>query len=575
MALRAVRTRQLFNPQCRLTAPLEDILCEYDVRVPMSDGTFVTVNIFRSRTAAADGERMPAVMCAHPYDNSLIPELGNTPFNGPPQQYRMIPQEGDGPTFSTLTSWESPDPNFWVDAGYAVVNMNMPGYASSGGKPTLFGEDQNRAFAEAIEWVGQQDWCTGGVGLSGVSYLAISQYGVAAKQSPHGVPSALKAICPWEGISDLYQDMFFEGGVEERGFPTFWWYTEVKPTINCSEAEFVASEGQRPHELAQTHPFYDEYWRAKNPDLESIELPMLICASFCDQGLHTRGSARAFRQARSPNKWLYTHRRLKWDAYYSAEVLQLTRQFFDRFVKGENNGFEQKARVRLEVRSARDTIHEVREESDWPLPQTRYERLYLSASSTLSPTSSANAAQRSYDAKSGSLRFSFRFEQDTELSGYMKLRLWVQARGTRPPRDMAIFVAVDKLDAIGEPVRFYGAVGSHNDTVARGLIQVSRRELDEPRSTEFEPVLRNQRELPLQAGEIVPLEIAIQPSSTFFCAGEHLQLIIAANVVVASHPFVKSTDCNHGVHVVHFGGEYDSHLLIPRIPAAETPTPAG
>src|SRR6476659_4432660 len=70
--------------------------------------------------------RLPVVMCAHPYDNGKIPARGTTPFGGPPVQYRIIPQVGR-PRFSTLTSWEAPDPDFWVRAGYAVVNLNLPG----------------------------------------------------------------------------------------------------------------------------------------------------------------------------------------------------------------------------------------------------------------------------------------------------------------------------------------------------------------------------------------------------------------------------------------------------------------
>ncbi|MCC6765612.1 MAG: hypothetical protein IT293_13205 [Deltaproteobacteria bacterium] len=66
---RAVLTGQLWNPQCVLTDPDPDVLCEYDVRIPMRDGFDITVNVVRSRRAAAAGERVPVVMCAHPYDN--------------------------------------------------------------------------------------------------------------------------------------------------------------------------------------------------------------------------------------------------------------------------------------------------------------------------------------------------------------------------------------------------------------------------------------------------------------------------------------------------------------------------
>ena len=199
------------------------------------------------------------------------------------------------------------------------------------------------------------------MGLSGVSYLAISQYAVAAGQTPRGVPRCLKAISPWEGVRDLYKEMFFEGGIQELGFPVFWWHTEVKPTINCSEEEFIAIEGQLPQAMGKVHPFYDAYWQSKVPKVSDIDLPMLICASFSDQGLHTRGSFGIFRQAKSKQKWLYTHRTLKWDAYYSREVQELTKTFFDCFLKDETeNGFLERDCVRLEVRSARDVIHEVR-----------------------------------------------------------------------------------------------------------------------------------------------------------------------------------------------------------------------
>ena len=114
MLSRAIRSGQIFRPQCNLIEPDPDILCQYDVNVPLDNGTVMTCNVFRSKSRAKDGLADPVVMCAHPYDNHLIPALGRTPLKGPPQQYRLIPQSGEIPTFSTLTSWESPDPNFWV-----------------------------------------------------------------------------------------------------------------------------------------------------------------------------------------------------------------------------------------------------------------------------------------------------------------------------------------------------------------------------------------------------------------------------------------------------------------------------
>jgi len=92
----AVKSGQLFNPQAELTEPDPDILCEYDVEIPMSEGFSVTANIFRSKKAADKGEKLPVVMCAHPYNNHLTPALKKTPLGGPPQQYRLFlrPEEG-------------------------------------------------------------------------------------------------------------------------------------------------------------------------------------------------------------------------------------------------------------------------------------------------------------------------------------------------------------------------------------------------------------------------------------------------------------------------------------------------
>ena len=58
------------------------------------------------------------------------------------------------------------------------------------------------------------------------------------------------------------------------------------------------------------------------------------------------------------------------DRDYSPEVQQLTKEFMDCFLKDDtSSGFLKRAPVRLEVRSSRDVIHEVRDEQEWPLAQ--------------------------------------------------------------------------------------------------------------------------------------------------------------------------------------------------------------
>ena len=68
-------------------------------------------------------------------------------------------------------------------------------------------------YYDLIEWAASQPWCAGRVGLMGVSYLAMSQWHVAALKPPH-----LRAIVPWEGVTDLYRELAFHGGIPETKF---------------------------------------------------------------------------------------------------------------------------------------------------------------------------------------------------------------------------------------------------------------------------------------------------------------------------------------------------------------------
>ena len=86
--------------------------------------------------------------------------------------------------------------------------MNLTGYASCVVPPSSFSEHQGKCYYEAIEWIAKQPWCSGKVGLNGVSFLAISQFHVAACQFYGGPPPSLCCISPWEGLT-LHIGIFF------------------------------------------------------------------------------------------------------------------------------------------------------------------------------------------------------------------------------------------------------------------------------------------------------------------------------------------------------------------------------
>ena len=124
-----------------------------------------------------------------------------------------------------------------------------------------------------------------------------------------------------------------------------------------------------------------------------------------------------------------------------------------------SNGFLDTPPVRLEVRSSLDEIHKIRYENEWPIARTQYVKLYIGEQSkSLLLKKPEKQMELGYPAKKGKALFNFKFSEDTELSGYMMLRVWVEARpekaGEVIPDDMALFIAVNKLNQEEDGVRF-------------------------------------------------------------------------------------------------------------------------
>ncbi|MEO1087993.1 MAG: CocE/NonD family hydrolase, partial [Acidobacteriota bacterium] len=335
--------------------------------------------------------------------------------------------------------------------------------------------------------------------------------------------------------------------------------------------DFLRTEGTTPMKFLEDHPLFDDFWAEKAAKVEEIDLPMLVCASFSDHGLHTVGSFRAFSRAKSAQKWVYTHRYGKWDAYYSDEVQQLTLDFMNCFLKDDtSSGFLDRPPVRLEIRSNRDTVHEVRHEQAWPPADVRPKKLYLdSGSPALSTAPVAEPAEVTYSSQDGSATFRHQFQTPTEVVGVMSLCLNVEVRSApgeaRPADDMTLFAVAEKLDRDGQPVRFYGSVGERNDVLSKGYLRVSLRALDEARSTPAQPELRLDTVEKLSPGQIVPVTIAFFPHATFFGAGESLHIEVAGRDLVPHPVYKKISIDGAAVHVIHVGGDRASYLQIPAI----------
>jgi predicted acyl esterase len=543
------RLKLLRRPNVTITDPPTGVVFERDVEVPARDGTVLRVNVFRPD---ADGA-YPVLLCAHPYGKNNLPKPKpkgagyTTPF-----QLRMLPQS-DPFSFSAWTSWESPDPAFWVPRGYVVVNCDLRGWGTSDGVGEILSEQEARDGHDLVEWAAAQPWSTGNVGMLGVSYLAISQWATASERPPH-----LAALAPWEGFTDGYRDFMRKGGVLERGFLHMWQFG-----LRQQKRSPV-----RVFKEAKKRPLFDEWWAARNRDIEAIDAPLLACASFSDHNLHSRGTFEGFRRSSSQQKWLYTHRGPKWSTFYaSADARSAQTQFFDHFLKGLENGMATQPRVRVEVREDATTVSAVHHFDEWPPTGTRWEPLSLVAAGALVDTPPESERRVTFDLPRGRATFAYRFEHDTEIIGPMRVRLHLSLAGTK---DMCVFAGIRKLrdDKI---VGFEGSYGFDRALVTFGMAKASHRAVDPERSLPWLPFHPNTSAQPVRHGEIVALDIELPPAATLFRAGEMLRLDVQGRWFFPTNPIVGQMPARYersrrGKCTLYCGGPYNAALLVPRVP---------
>lgn len=514
-------------------------MLERDVPILMRDGVTLRANIYRPSGAGP----FPVILSATLYGKDITPDTKAMFF------MRLAGLRFGKLRYSRWTGFEAPDPLHWTARGYAVAIYDMRGLHHSGGTAGILSPAGAEDYAEVIRWMAGQPWSSGKVGLLGVSYLAMTQWHVAALK-----PQGLCAIAPWEGLTDAYRELAFHGGIPETTFNWIWFKRRILAGRH---------RGSPPPEnylqLRAEHPLDDGYWAAKRPDLEQVVTPALVCANWSDQCLHTRGSLEGFRRISSPMKWLYTHGRRKWEVFYGDEATKIQQEFFDCFLKGIDNGFTDRPRVRLEVRRGNGQ-HSHRHESEWPPAGQNVTLFLLPAQHRMSESAASEAGSASYrsDGKS-KVSCTYRFESDTEITGPMRLRLWLSADEAD---DADVFVTVHKLDDAGQEVFFPGFSGMTHDCAARGWLRASHRRLDQGRSTPIQPVHTHDRLERLIAGQPTLLEIEIIAGCTLFEAGTSMRIDIQARDALRYPALSHKSTVNRGRYRIHSGGSCDSRVVF-------------
>jgi uncharacterized protein len=556
------------------------MIIEKDVPIPVNDGLQLRANVYRPDAPG----KFPILMSMGIYGKDVHFADG---YKLPWAKLQTLNPDIDrNGSSGKYLRWETIDPERWVPHGYVVIAIDSRGSGKSPGYLDPFSPRETQDYYEAIEWSARQPWSTGKVGLIGISYLSIKQWQVAALQPPH-----LAAICAWEGGCDLYRDWSHHGGIFSDLFPTAWYPRQVQPNQHgngathhadrdtgepttgpaLSQALLEGNRANHPNDLLN-HPLDDSWYRQRTPDLGRVEVPLYSAGNWGGAGLHLRGNIEGFMQSGSRQKWLELHVGTHFESFSLPAYIARQKLFFGHFLKGEDNGWLNEPKIRLEIRRPNGATP--RAEKEWPLARTQWQKFYLNAiDRSMSPERSAASASIQYRSLGdGASFFAAPFNEDTEFTGPLAARLWASS----PATDIDLFVTLRLFAPDGSEVVFAGA--SDTEPVARGWLRASHRRLDAAMSRPDRPYRLHQEIEKLEPGRAYALDVEIWPTSIVVPKGYRLALTVAGRDYEApgvfgrllhQHERDRPREEFDALITLFSGPEHDSHLLLPFISASK------
>src|SRR5712691_4512537 len=559
--------------------------------IAMDDGVVLRADVFRP---IGDG-RYPVILSYGPYAKGLAFQEGYK--SAWVRMTTAYPETAAGSS-NKYQNWELVDPEKWVPDGYAIVRVDSRGAGRSPGYLDVWSPREAKDLYECVEWAGTQPWSNGKVGINGISYYAMNQWHVAPLRPPH-----LAALCIWEGSSDYYRELCRHGGIL-CDFLDDWsrrQVTSVRYGVGArgpkspvtgglaagpqtlSEDELARNRADVAGEALRRR-LIDDYYRARTPRFERIDVPMLSAANWGGQGLHPRGNFEGYLAAGSRQKWLEVHGDTHFSHFYSNYGAGLQRRFFGHFLKGEDTGWDQQPKVALNIRRPRETFT-LRAENEWPLARTQWTKFYLQPDDrSLSREQPKAATTVSYQTSGDGLTFlTPPMTQELEITGPVAAKLTVSSATT----DADLFLALRLFDPQGKEVVFIGS-NDPRTPIGLGWLRASHRKLDRERTLPYRPWHTHDEEWPLAHGTPVELDIEIWPTSIVVPPGYRIGLNVRgkdyeydgtdAALPHAAYPMKGVELFTHtdprdrppeifgGKNTLHFGAGMAPYLLLPIIP---------
>ncbi|MQA60242.1 MAG: CocE/NonD family hydrolase [Actinophytocola sp.] len=235
----------------------------------------------------------------------------------------------------------------FLEAGYAVVGLNIRGTSCSGGKFDYFEPRQATDGAEAIEWLATQSWSNGRLAMVGKSYPGITQAFVAAEQPP-----ALRAIVPGHIFADLYRDVPFPGGIMNATFAGGWSAQRVYeshvvgPTTfaetgdeQClrNQAEHAPNAAFNPLVRLLAEQYDGPIFRERSPweFADRIDVPTFLIESWQDEQVGSRGTHLLERMRTDDVPWRFLATNGDHGEYYGEQVFGHILRFLSYHLKQE------------------------------------------------------------------------------------------------------------------------------------------------------------------------------------------------------------------------------------------------
>lgn len=239
---------------------------------------------------------------------------------------------------------------YLAGSGYEVIVADMVGTGASSGEIwEMFPQREASECVDIIEWVADQAWSDGRVGMFGKSYGGITSLYAAAED-----PEPLKAIVPIHTPYTGYRNGYFSGGVFEYYGIGLNWLTlmqglDVKPPNRRDGAGRWAeiwksrldTVREREPWLFQfmDHEAKDDYWQDKDIQIDRILTPTFAVGGWRDgYAFETMDYFEAIdgpkRLLMGPWRHVMPHRGRESAVDFRPQAVE----WFDHFLKGDDTG---------------------------------------------------------------------------------------------------------------------------------------------------------------------------------------------------------------------------------------------